>query len=350
MDPKKAMLAKKHVPALSPECALSTGSTLLNLACSDHSRCGFIKGRYYYLVGDSTSGKTWLSMTCFAESQINKSFSEHKLIFDDVEDGAMMDIEGYFGKAVAQKMERVVSDSIQDFYDRLEDLIEAGEPFIYVLDSQDALDSQAAKKKRAEQKKARQKGNKEKGSFGMDKPKVHSENIRWVLSGLRKTNSILIIIGQTRDNIDPMAFEKRTRSGGKALKFYATIEIWTSVGKKIKKDVRGIKRTVGVNCIAEVRKNRVTGKVGRDRSVEIPIYNDYGIDDIGSCIDFMVKNKGWVKKGGKIHWNGELFSRQELIKVIEEQGREREVQKIVGKLWRTIENECKMKGRKKRYE
>lgn len=344
---------KHKKPVLSPKGALSTGSTLLNLACTRHSRCGLLKGKYYYMVGDSNSGKTFLSLTCFAESQQNEAFKDHKLILDEPEEGALMDIAEFFGPRVEKKLDRVSSETIQDFYDRLDDLIAEDEPFIYVLDSQDALDSVAAKKKRAEQKKARANSTKEKGQMTDSKAKTHSENIRWVLPGLRKTGSILIIIGQLGDNLNPFAFETKVPSGGKKLKYYAASQIWLTPGPKIKKMVRGIKRTVGIIAIAEVRKNRVTGVIGRDWAVEVPIYWSYGIDDIGSCIDFMVKNKGWPKKGEKItvpEWDGQCFSKKELVKVIEEQGKEREVQKIVGKLWRSIEDECRVEGRKKRYE
>lgn len=350
---KKALLQKREKLVLSPKSALSTGSTLLNLACSSKEDCGFIKGKYYYLVGDSTSGKTWLSMTCFAESQLNSAFANHELYFDDVEDGALMEIERFFGSKVAQKMRRVVSDSVQAFYRRLDDLFRAGKPFIYVLDSQDALDDTEAKKKFQKQKAAAEKGQVVAGSMGVGKAKYHSENIRWVLSGLRKTGSILIIIGQTRDNLNPMSFEKKTRSGGKALKFYATTEIWTAVGKSIKKTVRGVPRKIGVQCIADIRKNRVTG---RDRvAVQIPIYNSFGIDDVGSCVDYLLEQKHWPKKAGgesKQYQATELKfrgSRSEIIRFIESSNLEDQLRKIVGEVWRAIEKECDLVNRKRRY-
>jgi len=302
-SPKELLLGRRPKPDLSGEGALSTGSTLLNLACTDRPGAGFLKGGYYYLVGDSTSGKTWISMTCFAEATLNAAFKDYRLIFDDVENGALMDVEHYFGKAVARRMEPpayigkkpVFSSTVESFYYHLSDAIADGRPFIYVLDSQDALTSVAAKKKFSEQKSASGKGEQSAGSFGDGKAKYHSENLRIMLAGIKKIKSILIVIGQTRDNLG-FGFEKKTRSGGKALRFYANLEIWTSVGKKIKKLVRGKDRTVGVRCLAEIKKNRVTGKIGKDRSVEIPIYYGLGIDDVGSCVDYLLAEKHWTKK------------------------------------------------------
>ena len=107
MDTKavvKMLTAKRPKILLDRESALSSGSTLLNLACTDHPDFAFMKGGYYYLVGDSMSGKTWTSLTCFAEACLNPAFKNYQLIFDDVEGGAKMDVEYYFGKEVARRM------------------------------------------------------------------------------------------------------------------------------------------------------------------------------------------------------------------------------------------------------
>lgn len=368
-DVKDQLLAKRKQLVVSRKSALSTGSTLLNLACTDLPDLGFVRGCYYYLVGDSTSGKTWLSLTCFAEACLSSHFKDYRLIFDDVEGGALMNIEHYFGKEVARRMEPparkkgepVYSDTVESFYYNISDVIKAGKPFIYVLDSQDALTSSFAEKKFAARKTASETGEEAAGSYGDGKAKFHSENIRWVVSALRKMGSILIIIGQTRDNMG-MGFDPKTRSGGKALRFYATTEIWTSVAGKIKKTVREKERTVGVYCQAEVKKNRVSGKVGKDRSVQIPIYYGLGIDDVGSCVDFLIAEKHWPvikveaeegqKKDRKKAFNAHdiLFkgSREKLIRYIEEEDLEAKVKEITSQVWREIEDACEP-SRKRRY-
>lgn len=363
MTARETLLARRERPTL--EGALSSGSTLLNLACTDHPNAGFLKGGYYYLVGDSTSGKTWLSLTCFAEACRNKAFANYRLVFDDVEGGALMDIQHYFGKEVARRMEPprlkkgqpVFSDTVESFYDNVFDCLEAGKPFIYVLDSQDSLSSGSAAKKFQQQKKAREEDEETAGSYGDGKAKYHSEHLRQILAGLRRTKSILIIIGQTRDNLG-FGFEKKTRAGGRALRFYANLEIWTSVEGKIKKTVREKERTIGANCIAEVKKNRVTGKIGKDRSVRIPIYYDIGIDDVGSCVDFLISEKHWrrIKVDGqgnrKVYDASDIFcegSRDKIIAHIEEEELENKVRNITAKVWKEIENEC-LPQRKRRYE
>ena len=358
---RKALLAKRQRPSFSKEGAVSTGSTLLNLACTDNADVGFAKGGYYYLVGDSTSGKTWLSLTCFAEACRSKAFQDYHLIFDDVEGGALMDVAHYFGKAVARRMEApsykdgqpVFSETVESFYYHITDRLKAGEPFIYVLDSQDALDSVSAAKKFEDHKQAFRKGLATPGSYGDGKAKYHSENIRTVLAGLRKSGSILIIIGQTRDNLG-MGFDPKTRSGGKALRFYANLEIWTSVGGALKKLVREKERTIGAKCLAQVKKNRVTGKIGKDRQVQIPIYYDLGIDDVGSMVDFLISEKHWkALPKSKLRFDAADVmlegSRKQIIAHIEEEGLEEKVKKVTARVWDEIEAACKPE-RKRRYE
>ena len=346
---------------MDEKSALSTGSTLLNLACTDSPTAGFLKGGYYYLVGDSVSGKTFLTLTCFAEACCNEAFNHHRLVFDDVEGGALMDIGHYFGRDVAKRMEPpartkrgkpIYSDTVESFYYHVTDLLEERVPFIYVLDSQDSLTSSASAKKFRKQKHAAEEGEKAAGSFGDGKAKYHSEHIREILSGIRATKSILIIIGQTRDNLG-MGFEKKTRAGGRALRFYANLEIWTSVAGKITRPVRDKKRTIGAKCLAEVKKNRVTGKVGKDRSALIPIYYDYGIDDIGSCVDFLIEEKHWPRVSKeRIYEAPDLLfqgTRREIISHIEDENLESKLQQVTAKVWREIEAECRVE-RKRRYE
>jgi len=348
MIARDLLLARRSKPA--GEGALSTGSTLLNLACTDRPDAGYLKGAYYYLVGDSVSGKTWLSLSCFAEACRNPHFKDYELIYDDVEGGALMDVAYYFGKDVAKRMKRVQSSTIESFYYRMADLIKAGRSFIYVLDSQDALTSKAASKKFSEQKKASEEGQKQVGSYGDSKAKYHSENLRHVIAGLRRTKSILLVIGQTRDNIG-FGFDPKTRAGGRALRFYANLEIWTSVIGKLVRTVRGKKRTVGSRCLAEVRKNRVTGKIGKDRAVQIPIYYGLGIDDVGSCVDFLVSEQHWQKNADKeIDAKDILFTgpRSAIISHIEEEELEQKIIGLTAEVWKQVEQEC-LPGRKRRY-
>ena len=120
-----------RVPAIPNEDFLSTGCTLLDLAFSGRPRCGVPKGNYLYLVGDSGSGKTWFTFNLFAEAARNKNFVKYRFVFDNAENGALMDVERYFGTGVVKRLEPpmwdkkskntpVYSRTVQDFYHHLE--------------------------------------------------------------------------------------------------------------------------------------------------------------------------------------------------------------------------------------
>lgn len=346
---------------------LSTGSALLNCACSGNVFGGLLKGKYYFLVGDSQSGKTFFSMTCFAEATVNRHFKDYELIYDNAEDGCLIDLETLFNEEVADRIRppkvdkqgnAVYSTTIEEFYYNLDDACDTGKPFLYVLDSMDALDSEAADKKFDQHKKAHDKvkgedddGKEEKlaGSYGDGKAKKNSEGLRRVLNRLRETGSILIIVCQTRDNLNAFSFDKKTRSGGRALRFYATTEIWSSVAGPIVKTVRGKRRKIGTQVILDVKKNRITGKL---HSVMVDIYPSYGIDDTGSMVDYLVEEEWWAAKGKPKVLEAPEFeftgARDKLIRHIEDSGRVDDLRVLVGQCWKGIDEACALK-RNKRY-
>lgn len=349
--------------SIKKEDYLSTGSTLLNLACSGMSEYGLAKGLYFWIAGDSSSGKTFLLLTCLAEAARNPNWDGYDLIFDDVEGGALMDMEQFFGKKMASRVKApkyaedgspLYSDTAEDFYfgldDRLNDVDKGkAKPFIYVLDSMDALSTKYESSKFDEKKAADQKGKKAVGDYGDGKAKINSTWIRTVVRRLRDSRCTLVILSQTRDNIGGSMFEPDSiTSGGRALKFYATWQLWSSPGGNISKTVNGQPRQQGIISRIRVKKNRLTGK---EWTVEIPIYHSYGIDDIGSMFDFLVKEKAWSEASGILKAPIFDFSgrRETLISKIETQKLNLDLIEEVTEVWKSIEEACQV-SRKPRYE
>lgn len=330
---------------------IPTGSTLLNLACSDTADGGWGVGKMVNLIGDSSSGKSLLSFTMFAEIVRRREFDEYSLIYDDVEQACEFNVEKLFGKKVANRVEPPGmedgepkhSDVIQDFYGTILQLCKTGKPFIYVLDSLDALSSKEEVAKVDDVMKAHKEGKETSGSYGMDKPKSLTQMFRVIISKLKATKSFLLIISQTRDNINPMSYEKKTRSGGNALRFYASHEIWLTMAKKHEsKD-----RIIGAKVIAKIRKNKITGKL---REVTFSIYYDLGLDNIGSCADFLIEENVWKKSKLTIEAEdlGLKGTRESLIRQIEHAGLEDGLAKETEKAWIDIEESLKL-NRKPRY-
>ncbi len=289
---------------------IPSGSVLMNLACSDHWYGGYKAGTMVNTVGDSGSGKTFLCLSSLAESfymGLSNRYSDYampdltkyRLIFDDSEFANSFDMHKLFGPKFVDVLEGPTDDptkfstTIEEFEINVWNALEDGRPFIYLQDSFDAIDSEVEKEKSKDNREKRQKGQPTKGTFAATKQKTASRLFREITNELAKTKSILNIISQTRDNLSGMGYQTKYRAGGKALKFYSSIEAWLTYTGSIKKEVHKKKYEIGVNAKVKFGKNKYTGK---RREPEFAIYYDYGIDDIGSCIDFLTKNNFWAKK------------------------------------------------------
>src|SRR5690606_25785618 len=117
---------------------------------------------------------------------------------------------------------------------------------------------------------------------------------------------------------------------------------------KLKKTVNEKDRQIGIISRISVKKNRLTGK---EWTVEVPIYWSIGIDDVGSCVDFLIEEKHWKKDGqGKIDAKEFEFvgTRNKLIDHIEHEGLEFDLRQLVAEAWKKIEDGCRVE-RKSRY-
>lgn len=340
---------------------LSSGSTLLNLACTDRTDEAFYPGGRYHIVGDSDSGKSFIANTCMAEAAINPHFKDYKLVYDDAEGGSGFDFDKFFpiikNRVKAPKYsggEPVYSAFLEDFYDSLDDLYKLKEPFIYVLDSMDVLwpraDSVAYTKQKATRRKNERENTdeKESGSFGMAKAKLNAQLLRVAIPKIRKTGSILIIISQSKTDVNAAYGSGKTNSGGLSLKFYCLVQMWLSIGGQYKKTVNGKEREQGIKSIVRIGKNHQTGK---KRKIMVPFYHSTGLDDTGGMVEYLVEEDHWKKgKGGinarELNYKGNVES---LVQKIEANGDETELKAIVKGVWQDIEQKSKVE-RKRRYD
>lgn len=260
--------------------AFSSGSTLLNLALTDNPYYGFIPGKLVNIIGDSSAGKSFLLWTLFAEIAHDKRFDDYDIIYDEPEVSFEFDIPKLFGGKTEKRVRTDIrSTTIEDFHDNVIREVSKGKPIIYGLDSFDALNSEAEMKREIRD-----------GTYGVEKPKISGIILRKICGKIADTKSAVFIVSQTRDNIGVTFGSKKTRSGGKALKFYSTHELWLAVGGHIKRK----EREVGVEVIAKISKNKVTGKL---RSVGFPLVYDYGIEDGISIANWLLDEKIWKKDG-----------------------------------------------------
>lgn len=337
---KKALTRKvEEDDVIDPKRLVPTGSTMLNLACSDGFSGGFPLGRIVNIIGDSSSGKTLLCLTMLAEIAGKKRFKKHKLIYDDVEEGNEFNIPTLFGSKLASRIEdEEHSDTLTNFVSRIFKLLKKGKPFIYILDSFDGLttDEELAELK---------KGKKAAGFGGARKTAGLSGLLRNIKKELKGTNSLLVIVSQVRYNMNPGMFgPKLRRTGGKALKHWSAYELWLAQVKTLKKD----KQVLGNLCRARISKNRLTGKI---REVQFPMYYDYGVDDIGSCVTFLKEQRFWKKKGKRLNARGLglIGAEKALIRKIEEKGLEGKLKRLTRKAWLAHEKKLRL-NRKRRFQ
>ena len=285
-----------------------SGSVMFNIACSGRFNGAFKEGTMSNIIGDSSSGKSIMVLSGLAWVAIMKKYNNYRLIYDDAEFADSFDHVKLFGPKFSKRVEAPnqdgeMSTTIENFYDYVMDACDYAEhhakPFIYVLDSFDAIDSdvEIAKELKNREHRKNKELSKIKGTFGATKQKKASQLFRHIVSRLEKTRSVLLIISQTRDNLQAMSFVKQYRSGGRALKFYASIEVWMTYIRPLTQTINKIKYDIGVDTRAKITKNKFTGKKS---SCDFPIYPDYGIDDVSSCIDFLTTVGYWKMSKKKI--------------------------------------------------
>jgi RecA/RadA recombinase len=335
---------------------VNSGSSLLNLALSDRVDGGWALGKMVHLVGDSSSGKTLLALTSLAEASRNADLKDHRLIYDDAEAAGEFNLPRLFGQDFADRLEAPsISESgapassmtVEEFERNIFHALERG-PFIYLLDSWDAVSSEQEMGRTLEGIKQRDKGKTPTtGSYSMERQKKMAELLRKIVARLKGSNSLLFIISQTRDNIGS-PFGGKTCSGGRALKFYASYQVWTSVVGAIRVGEARLK--IGVDCEAKVKKNKVTGK---ERDIPFRCYYDYGIDDIGAAVDWLCKMGGLPRTKGKIDCAPlgakQILSEKELIRAIEKHRLLPRLLRLLQATWSRLESHTRL-DRAPRYE
>lgn len=342
----------KQIIREEPVEFINTGSTMVNLAASGKGRSGgWARGRVINIVGDGSSGKTALALETFAQAYYHLRETKSKIFppvknlilkYNNVE--RVMDFplatmyKQKFVDAVDWRTTREIEQFGRDFARSCLKLKD-GDCLIYALDS---LDSLIAHDSKVRFEDAAEEDREEDTSYGTEKPKYASKFFSHICGLMDGKDATLIIISQVRQIINPMTFGKKIyRTGGKALDFYTHQVAWLAEVEKTARVFRGEKRPYGIRSKAKFERNK-TAKPFRE--AEFRILFDYGVDDLGSMIDWY-----WGPKKEKLDFDGEKFTRAELIDYVEENDLIDVVQDMCEKEWQEIEKEIAPK-RKPRFE
>lgn len=262
---------------------------------------GWPVGRMSNIVGDKSTGKTGMVIEACAnfnnkfiqtgrkgkiwyfeaESAFDKKYAEIlglPLSAIDFVSENLMD-EDY---AAANLPKKSPADmTVETVFENLENIIARhGEDYeygLYIVDSLDALSDRTEQGREIDA-----------GSFGTKKAAKMSELFRRLVCKLERAKIHLLIISQVRDNIGVTFGAKHTRSGGKAMDFYASQVLWLAEKAKLKKTMNKIERVVGIEVMANCKKN----KIGMPyRTCQYPIMFGFGIDDIKAHLTWLEELK-----------------------------------------------------------
>lgn len=259
----------------------SSGCQLLDNALGG----GYAEGRIINIVGDKSTGKTLQAI----EACANFAMTEPKGLIRYKEAEAAFD-KGY-AQILGMPLDRVEFeedfDTVEELHKDLEKFTarckKAKQPGLYILDSLDALSDKAELER-----------DMDKGSYNLAKPKLMSEMFRREKRKWQRARVTVIIISQVRDKINATFGRRWTRSGGKALDFYASQVMYLAEVRKLNKTVRGIMRPYGVIIKCKITKNKVGIPF---REVEYSLIFAYGIDDILASLEWLKKIKRMKRVG-----------------------------------------------------
>lgn len=132
------------------------------------------------------------------------------------------------------------------------------------------------------------------------------------------------------------------------MRFFATVQIWTSKKGDLKRTVEGKERVIGSTVQLDIQKNRISGWDGQ---VTAPFHRSVGVDETGACVDYLVeelwgKDKKGIIKAPEFDFEGR---REDLIRLIEKDDAEDELRSLVRRTWAEIEEKSAV-VRKSRYD
>ena len=257
--------------------AIHTGSLTLDLALGIG---GIPKGRIVEIYGPESSGKTTVALHCVAEAQKAGGTA------------AFIDVEHALDPVYAAKLgvdidSLLVSqpDSGEQALEIAEALVRSGAIDIIVIDSVAALVT-----------KAEIEGDMGDSHVGQ-LARLMSQALRKLTGALAKTDCAAIFINQLREKIGVAYGNPETTTGGRALKFYASVRIDVRKGEQLKDG----SEIIGARTKAKIVKNKVAPPF---KTAEFDIMYGTGISHVGELVDVGVET-GVIKKSGAWFYYGE---------------------------------------------
>jgi recombination protein RecA len=271
----------------------SSGSIALDLALGIG---GYPKGRIIEIYGPESSGKTTFALHAIAEMQKSGGYAA----FVDAEHA----LDPKYAKSLGVDVDNLIlsqPDTGEQALEITEALIRSGAVGLVVVDSVAALVPEAEIS-----------GEMGDSHVGLQ-ARLMSQAMRKLSGIISKTNTICIFINQIREKVGVFFGNPETTSGGRALKFYASVRLDIRRGEQLKE--KG--EIVGNKVTAKVVKNKVAPPF-KVATVDL-IYGE-GISKTGEIIDIGSELNIVEKSGSWYSYNNERIGqgRENVKKYLDE--------------------------------
>ena len=269
--------------------AISTGSISLDAAMGVG---GIPRGRMTEIFGPESSGKTTVCLHVIAEAQKAGGLA------------AFIDTEHALDTGYAKKLGVDIENLLisqpeygEQALEIVETLVRSNALDVIVIDSVAALTPRAEIE-----------GEMGDSHMGLQ-ARLMSQALRKLTAAVSKSNLALIFTNQLREKIGIMFGNPETTTGGKALKFYASIRLDIRRVAAIKDGAN----TIGNRTKVKVVKNKVAPPF---KEVEFDILYNEGISKIGDLVDTAVNMNIIQKSGAWFAYQGQRMQGRDGVKTV----------------------------------